>query len=129
MNENEIRTALDTLAELRTDFEIQDIARNLAVTEAVPPEIGLLIAQINNEFKEETVDLKARISVLEGEVKKAVVARGGTVNGFWLNGLWVRGRVTWTTKLLEALAVETPAILDARKVGNPHCRITKAKKK
>lgn len=69
----------------------------------------------------------ANASLLESEIKDAVIASGSSVKSLSLQAVYSKPRETWEGAKLSAYAIACPEILAFRKVGQPSVSIREVK--
>lgn len=119
MNENEIRTKLDELADLRAASDAIALQKQALIDTILTQEIKDKLFDIDAEFKEKATTVTEKAEALEAEVKAAVIAHGSSIKGTFLVAVWTKGRVTWDAKLLDGFALAHPEIAAARREGDP----------
>lgn len=123
MNENEIRDALDRLAELNAAKDALALQRQALIDSILNDEIKAKLADIDAEFAPMTEAVTNQANELEGQVREAVVSHGATVKGAHLQAVYSKGRVSWDTKTLDGLMIVIPQLAQARKEGAPSVSI------
>jgi hypothetical protein len=123
MTEEEIKQALDQLAEYKAQRTAIMLQKQELIDSILTPEIKNQIADVELEFAGKASAATEAAASLEMEIKEAVVALGKSVKGGQLSASFVKGRITWDTKTLDGYAVAHPEILFARNEGEPSCRI------
>jgi hypothetical protein len=72
-------------------------------------------------------ELRTTAGSIESEVREAVLIGGASVKGAALHAIFNRGRVSYDSKGLDALAVVVPEVLNFRKEGEPSVAIREVK--
>lgn len=68
--------------------------------------------------------LMDELNDVEATLKALVVENGKSIKSDQFRISYRAGRVSWDRKLLEAMAVDVPMILDARTAGEPGASVT-----
>ena len=123
MNENEIRTKLDQLADLRAASDAIALQKQALIETVLTPEIKAKLADIDAEFAEKSAAVVEKAAALEAEVRQAVLEYCASVKGTFLQCVWAKGKTTWDTKTLDGYALAHPEINVLRKVGEPTVRL------
>lgn len=127
MNEIEIKTKLDQLADFQSQLDALNLQKQALIDGILTPEIKQKLADIEAEFSEKGQAANANRSTLEGEIKMAVKELGASVKGQFLHAVWVKGRVSWDDKGLAGYAAAHPEIEQFRKEGEPSVSLRAAK--
>ena len=127
MNENEIKSMLDKLADYQAQAAAVNMEKQALIDSIYTAEIKARINEIEAEFAGKTEGVSENIAALEAEIKKAVTQNGASVKGTFLHAVFAKGRVSWDTKSLEGYAAAHPELLTFRKEGDPSVSIRAAK--
>lgn len=127
MNENEIKSMLDKLADYQAQAAHANMEKQALIDSVYTAEIKARISEIEAEFAGKTEGVSENIAALEAEIKKAVTQNGASVKGNFLHAVFAKGRVSWDTKSLEGYAAAHPELLAFRKEGDPSVSIRAAK--
>lgn len=119
MNEHEIINALNTLADYRAQLDYLALEKRRLLDEAIPAEVKARVAEIEAEFVDTTASARDNIEALTAKIKTAIIANGASVKGTFLHAVYTKGRVTWDGKKLDGMMSLIPALVDARKEGEP----------
>lgn len=76
-------------------------------------------AEINAEFDGKAESANENIASLTARIKAETIKEGHTVRGAHWQAVYVKGRVTWNTDMLDGMIVAFPALVKARKEGQP----------
>lgn len=118
-----IKEQLDQLADVRLMRDNLAREKEALLAAAVPAEVKAALEEIEAEFSDKFERIDQKISSLEFQVKEAVIFEGTTVKGEMLTAVYTKGRVSWDSKALDAMGTMIPAILSARKEGEPSVSI------
>ena len=116
----------EKLAKLADMMDHKDVVRlqmEKLIEDATPQEVRIMVNDIRYEFGEQMDALQAQIDALQAEIKSDVLRLGGTVKSQYMMAVWNKGRVSWDTKALDTIGTMIPAILVARKEGDPSVTI------
>lgn len=122
-----ITEMLDRLAEYQAQKDLANADKQALIDAVLTDEIKAKIADIETEFANKTEAVSENITVLESEIKQAVLSGGESVKGNLLHAVYAKGRVSWDAKTLDGFAVTHPEILFARKEGAPSVSIRASK--
>jgi hypothetical protein len=127
MNETEIKTKLDELANLRAAVDYITLQKQEVIDTILTDEIKAKLADITAEFGNKSEDATAKANALEAEIKAAVVQHGATVKGAFYMAKWVKGRAgSYDTTALDGYAAAHPEIKAFKKPdGEPSCSLVK----
>jgi len=117
---------LDQLDEFMCQRDVIGIHRQEAIDSILTPEIKAQLADIDAEFKLQSLAVDENIDALTAEIKADVLANGATVKGAHLSAVYSKGRVSWDTKMLDGMIALVPQLATARKEGDPSISIRKA---
>lgn len=115
----DIKTKLDELAQAQAAKDLALLKKQELIDQATPQEVKAAVADIELEFAPEIDAIDAAIESLTKEIKDEVAAHGESVKGSDLMAVWSKGRVSWDSKTLDAMAKLIPQIAEARKEGEP----------
>jgi hypothetical protein len=102
-----------------SDAEYALHADLLDKTKAIYVQVEQRKADIMDEFDDKSSGVLDNIAKLTTEIKAATIIEGKTVKGKYWQAVYVKGRVTWITDMLDGMCVAFPALLKARKEGEP----------
>lgn len=118
--------AKEKLARLNDLIDHKDVVRlemEEMIQAAIPQEVRIMINDIKYEMGEKLEGLEEQINSLTAEIKQDVLALGGTVKSEHIMAVYNKPRVSWDSKQLDAIGTMIPAILVARKEGEPSVTI------
>ena len=121
----DITQKLDQLAEFMSQRDLIGIHKQEAIDAILTPEIKAQLADIEAEFRAQSVAVDENIDALTGEVKAEIVKAGATAKGAHLQAVYMKGRVSWDTKALDAVVALHPELAQFRKEGEPSVSIRK----
>ena len=127
MNEDQIKTKLDTLADFQAMVQAMELEKQQLLDEAIPAEVKTRMAEIEAEFSGKLDAARVNIDALTEEIKVAVVNAGASVKGSFLHAVWAKGRVSWDDKGLSGYMVAHPEVAAFRKEGSPSVSIRSVK--
>lgn len=119
---------LEQLGKLYKERDRLTLNMERMIDDATPDDVKEKIKEIKEEFEAPLDTVSNRISALELDVQESVKALGRTVKGSEWMAVYNRGRVTWKSEVLDALAITYPTVLDARKEGSPYVVIKRIPK-
>ena len=125
MDENEVRTKLDQLAEYQAYRDLLLLDKQGLIDKIITPELKAQIADIEAEFAPKFEAVDATISKCEADVKSDILVFGSSVKGEHLHAVWGKGRISWNTKGLDGFAKAHPEIESFRTQGEPSVSIRK----
>jgi hypothetical protein len=102
-----------------------NIHKQEAIDAILTPEIKAQLADIEAEFRAQSVAVDENIDALTAEVKSLVSENGITYKGQHLQAVYSKGRVSWDTKALDGYAAAHPEVAQFRKEGEPSVSIRK----
>jgi hypothetical protein len=111
----DILTLLATLATLhaqQTELAAQEAA-------ALPAAVRQRLAANAARFAPARAGIARDITLIEAQVKEAVLAHGASVKGERLQAVYVRGKAHWNDDALCGYAVTHAEIVAFRRVGKP----------
>lgn len=114
---------LDELAALGEQQMASMRQYSAARSAAIPAEVHAALERINAEYEAHWQPLRARMDVVEANIKQAVLERGASVKGAKLHAIYVKGRVSWDRRYLDIYAASHPEIQPARQAGQPSVTI------
>lgn len=123
MNEQQIITALEKLAEIQSQIDLLHIDHSVAIKAAIPVEIQHVLLDIETEYKQKLEAANSNMSELETLIKAAVLEQGTSAKTQRVSAVLTKGRTSWNTKALEGYAVKVPEILAFRTEGKPSVSI------
>src|SRR5574343_456953 len=115
----DITQKLDQLAEFMSQRDLVNIHKQEAIDAVLTPEIKAQLADIDAEFKLQSLAVDENIDALTGEVKAEIIKTGATAKGAHLQAVFTKGRVSWDTKALDGYAAAHPEVAQFRKEGEP----------
>lgn len=127
MNEQEIKSKLDSLANYQAHKALLDMDKQALIDKVITPEIKKQIADIESEFVGKSQAVNENISALESEIRQAVLTFGTSVKGAILHAVYSAGRVSWDTKSLDGYAAAHPEIAAFKKQGDPSVSLRPSK--
>lgn len=127
MEENEIKSKLDQLAEYQAQRDAAMLEKQTLLDEIYTAEIKARMAEIEAEFSAKTEAVASNIAALEAEIKQAVITHGASVKAAFIHAVFSKGRVSWDTKSLDGYATAHPELLSFRKEGEPSVSLRAAK--
>lgn len=110
---------IDGLEDLYAQREYLSAEKSKLLDAAIPPEVKVIIADIEAEFEGKQSAVNSQIADVETTAKELVIQEGATVKGNLIQAVYSKPRVTWDSKILEGLAMVMPEIEKAKKVGSP----------
>ncbi len=116
---------LNLLAEYMAQKDVLNLQKQELIDQVYTPEIRAMVADIEAEFAGKAQIVDDKISDMTDGIKIDVLNAGASVKGDVLHAVWTKGRVSWDSKKLEGLAIAIPAVLEARKEGEPSVSIRK----
>ena len=116
---------LDQLSEFMSQRDLIGIHKQEAIDAILTPEIKAQLADIEAEFRAQSVAVDENIDALTGEIKAAVIGSGATAKGAHIQAVYMKGRVSWDTKALDGYAAAHPEVAQFRKEGEPSVSIRK----
>ena len=116
---------LDQLAEFMSQRDLVGIHKQEAIDAILTPEIKAQLADIEAEFRAQSVAVDENIDALTGEIKAEVAKTGATAKGAHIQAVFMKGRVSWDTKALDAVVALHPELAQFRKEGEPSVSIRK----
>lgn len=124
---DEVAKRLDELAGFHDEAEKlrRDLDEKIEVV--MTEEVRQAIADLRTEYLPKQSIVDQRITETVALIKEMTVQRGVTVNGSRMMAVYLPGRETWDGKKLEGLAMVIPAVLEAKKVGDPSVTIRAVK--
>lgn len=124
---DEVAKRLDELAGFHDEAE--KLRRDLdeKIEAVMTEEVRQAIADLRAEYLPKQSIVDQRITETVALIKEMTVQRGVTVNGSRMMAVYLPGRETWDGKKLEGLAMVIPAVLEAKKVGDPSVTIRAVK--
>jgi hypothetical protein len=126
----EIKKKLDELADLQLGQDTLKLRKQEEIDNVMSPEDKAIIDEINKKnlikiaeiderYAGEAEALASKISVLDLDIRKAVLTLGASVKGGRLYAIWNKGRVSWDTRKLDGYAEAHPEIKQFRVEGEP----------
>ena len=88
MTEEEIRMRLDELSEVMAARDVARIDYQTARNKLIPPEIQIVLADMEAEFTLRDAAIALNIEELEKEIKQVVLAHGASVKGAHVHAVW-----------------------------------------
>jgi len=119
MTENEIKTKLDMLADMRARADLAESERQRMIAESFDPLVIERLETIELNCKAAAQLAQEQADILEAEVKQLVAAHGTTIKSTFLQAVWNKPRVSWDGKQLEGYAAAHPEIRAFRSEGKP----------
>ena len=113
---------LAQLKELDAQAEIIRLDKQAAIDSVLTPEIKAQLSAIDAEFDPIAEAVNLTISVIEADIKTAVMAVGESVKGAY-TAVYAKGRVSWDTKRIEGYAAAHPEIEKFKTIGQPSVSI------
>lgn len=113
---------LDRLAFTR-DGILSLEAQRSAIVETALSEVRSILDSLDSAI----TDMRACAEATEMEIKEVVLIGAASVKGTSLQAVYNRGRISYDTKGLDALAVIVPEVLRFRKEGEPSVSIREVK--
>jgi hypothetical protein len=114
---------LDRLYEARQREAVLDEEKKKAIDSILTPEIRQQIADIEAEFQPQYQAANEAKTVLESEIKMAVIDARTTAQGQFLECTFAEGRKSWDTKGLDKLIPDYPWLSEYKKQGEPYASI------
>lgn len=121
----DITQKLDQLAEFMSQRDLIGIHKQEAIDSVLTPEIKAKLADIETEFKLQSLAVDENIDALTNEVKAEIIKAGATAKGAHIQAVFMKGRVSWDTKALDGYAAAHPEVAQFRKEGEPSVSIRK----
>lgn len=118
-----ISEKISVLEEMIIQKEKLQIEKKVLLDKIITPEIKQLIEELDVEFGEKLDMVEHNMAKISSEIKQEVVQLGTSIKGNHLHIVYSKGRTSWDTKTLEALALLVPEIDKAKKVGEPSVSI------
>ena len=125
MTEEEIRMRLDELSEVMAARDVARIDYQTARNKLIPPEIQIVLADMEAEFTLRDAAIALNIEELEKEIKQVVLAHGASVKGAHVHAVWSKPRVNWDARGLDRYAAQHPDVLVFRSEGEPNVALRK----
>jgi len=97
--------------------------------DVIPQEIKEKLESIDSEFAFQIGELREKLSVLEKELREAVLERKSSLTGNVIQVIYRKGSPKWDEKYLEKLSADYPLILGAREEPNPSVSISEIRGK
>lgn len=116
---------INQLDEFMCQRDMIAVHKQEAVDAVLTPEIKAQLAEIDAEFKLQSLAVDENIEALTAEIKPEVIKIGATVKGERLSAVFSKGRVSWDTKALDGYAAAHPEVAQFRKEGEPSVSIRK----
>ena len=127
MNEQEIKSKLDQLAEFKSQSDVVRLEYKKLLDEAMPADVKKRLDELDAEFADKQMAVTHNIASLEEEIKQSVLEFGASVKGSFLHAVYVKGRVSWDSKTLDKFVNQYPEIGVARNEGNPSVSLRSSK--
>ncbi len=116
---------LDQLAEYMFQRDLIGIHKQEAIDAILTPEIKAQLADIDAEFKLQSLAVDENIDALTAEVKDRVAFDGITYKGAHLQAVFSKGRESVDMKLFKGYAAAHPEVMAFVKTGEPSVSIRK----
>jgi len=123
----DIDTLFETYASIASQIEDLNTERQKLLDAATPPEIKIILDNINAHYNNTEQRLAQRFKEIETLIKQYIVAIASTYkHGTW-QAVYYNGRITWDSKALEGFAVAHPEINAFKKTGEPSVQMRRVK--
>lgn len=127
MNEEQIKQALNQLADYQAQQDTLRLEQEELINKLMPPEIKKAIEDIRAEYAVKSSAAAENIEQLQNEIKAAVKELGASVKSDLLHAVFSSGRTTWDSKGLDGYVVAHPEVEKFKKVGEASVSIRAAK--
>jgi hypothetical protein len=117
MDQSEIVTQLDALAQLHAALDEANIEKQKLIDSVITPEIKAKLVEIDAEFADRLTVGQEKIAEAEADVKAAVVGAGESIKGSHLHAVYSVGRAHWDDRKLVRYAETHKEILMCREQG------------
>jgi len=114
----DIEDLLNQYAEIKSQIDLLHLdldVRRAEIMETVMPQLQALEA----EAEPMLAAASEKMTVLENEIKAAVITAGASVKGTHFQAVYTKGRVAWDSKKLDGMMALIPGLEAARSVGAP----------
>jgi hypothetical protein len=127
MDEMDVTMQLDELADLQLGQDAIRLRKQEEIDLIITPEIKERLAEIDAKYQGEMESIQSRISVLDYDIRQAVLKLGESIKGSRLHAVWNKGRVSWDTRALDGYSKAHPELNEFRKEGEPSISIRPVK--
>ena len=123
----DIQQLLTQLHDIRCQLDLLAMDKQTAIDSVLSDEQRRQIADIESEFGDKVEAAQANASIIETQIKSAVIEYGSSVKvDGKLNAVLSKGRVKWDTKSLDGYALNVPELYAFRTEGKPTVSIRTA---